>query len=87
MDRRAIVYELLERWGNKARGQISDTDRLLNDIRMDGDDYGMSFVPELEKRLGFRASRGEWEAVVTVADILNLLERYIGERGRTGQQT
>ena len=74
MDLRAIVYELLERWGNKPRSEIKDTDRILDDLHMDGDDYGMSFVPELQKRVGFNASRRDWECVVTVADVINLVD-------------
>jgi hypothetical protein len=87
MDLRAIVYELLERWGSKPSGEIKDTDRILDDIRMDGDDYGMSFMPELQRRLGFKASRRDWECVVTVADVMNLVERNVDPRPRTEQQT
>jgi acyl carrier protein len=80
MDRRAVVYELLERWGNKPAASIRETDRILDDISMDGDDYGMSFVPELQERLGFKASRKEWETIVTVGDLVRLVEQHLGRR-------
>jgi acyl carrier protein len=76
MDRKSVVYELLVKWGDKPLSDIRDTDRMRDDIAMDGDDYGMSFVPALEKRLGFRASDAKWNRVVTVADVLDIVQRY-----------
>ena len=73
----AVVYRLLERWSPRRRDSIRADHRLLADLKWDGDDFGMSFVRELQKELGFRAHREEWERVVTVADVLKLVRQYV----------
>lgn len=83
MDPRSVVFELLERWGNKPRILISDTDLILDDLRMHGDDYGMSFIPELQKRLRFEAPRTDWETVLTVANVLRVVDRHVGGSSQT----
>lgn len=77
MDPEAVVYRLLERETLRRRDSIRAEHRLVADLKMDGDDFAMSFVRELQKELGFRARREEWEQVVTVADVLELVRQYV----------
>jgi acyl carrier protein len=77
MDHKSVIYTLLERYTKRPRGTISDSDRLVHDLEMDGDDYGMDFVPKLQSELGFKAARKEWEQVITVGDVVRLVERHL----------
>jgi len=80
MDHRELVYQLIERWGDKSLAEIKDGDSLLEDIRMDGDDYAMSFVPELQAKLRFEAPFDAWDSVVTVGDVIRVVEEYATRR-------
>lgn len=73
----SVVLELLEQWGDLPRQAITPESRLVADLKMDGDDLTFSFVPVLQKRLGFKAPREEWGQVVTVQDVFLLVERNL----------
>lgn len=74
MDIREQVYALLERITLRRRGDIHDGLRLDEDLQMDSDDFGLSFVPRLEKAIGVKRPIAEWNRVVTVGDVIRLLE-------------
>ena len=52
---------------------------LLGDIGMDGDDFSYSFVPGLEKALGIRTSQSDWSGVLTIRDVVLMLQNKIQE--------
>ena len=82
-----LVLELIQKWaGVVPSGGIRPEHRLVDDLEMDGDDYGMSFVPELKKRLGISPMRREWEEVVTVGDVLWIVDRHVARKGSGGEQ-
>jgi len=57
-------------------GGIRRNHELVRDLQVDGDDYGMSLVPELKKRLGIKPQRREWE-IRTVAELLAVVDRHV----------
>jgi acyl carrier protein len=80
----AVVLSLLQKWGDVPTGSIRPEHRLLDDLHLDGDDYGMSLVPAIEKQLGIKPKMTEWENLVTVADLLAVVECHLAhKRGST----
>jgi hypothetical protein len=47
--------------------------RLIADLALDGDDFAMTIVPELNWRLGIAPKVDAWETVVTVRMLLTWL--------------
>lgn len=56
--------------------EIRGTDRILKDLKIDSDDFGLDFVERAEAHIGRKLPLKEWETVVTVQDVINLLKRY-----------
>lgn len=75
-DRKSVVSELLEKWGDKPRADINESDRLVEDIHIDGDDFAMNLLPTLHARLGFKAPTERWNTVITVGDVLRIVEEH-----------
>jgi len=80
-----LVLTLLKKWADVPPGGIRPEHRLVHDLKVDGDDYGMSLVPELKKRLGINPKRQEWE-VTTVGQLLDVVERHVALKGTGGGQ-
>lgn len=71
-----VVALLLEEIGPPDMA-IQRGSRLVADLHLDGDDYGMHLVPALEKRFAIKPSREEWSSVITVADLVQLVSRHL----------
>lgn len=56
--------------------ELRPDQHLIRDLHMDGDDASFLLVPELEKALGVKVPRKEWEMVGTIQDILDLMEQH-----------
>jgi len=83
---RQLILQLLEKWACAVPpGGIRPEHRLVHDLKMDGDDYGMSLVPELEKQFGIRPSRQEWE-IATVGELLDVIDRHLGQTSGSGDR-
>jgi hypothetical protein len=80
-DTKSLVYALLAKIGVKPHSEIREEDRLLQDLRVGGDDYGMWFVKEVERQLSMKAPLEEWNRVQTVKDILNIVNRHADASG------
>jgi acyl carrier protein len=46
---------------------------LVDDLGMDGDDYGMELVPRLAQLFDIHPPREQWENVHTVTDLINVV--------------
>jgi acyl carrier protein len=79
-----LVLSLLEKWVDVPPGGIRPEHRLVRDLKIDGDDYGMSLVPEIKKRLGINPKRQEWEVITTVGQLLDMVERHVALKGTGG---
>jgi len=56
--------------------QITPSSSLLEDLGLDGDDFSMWLVPEIEWQFQFRGSTSEWEQVRTVLDVVDMVDRH-----------
>jgi hypothetical protein len=81
----SLVLELLSQWCDVPAGGLLASHRLVADLHIDGDDYGMSLVPAIKKCLGIQPSRQEWECVVTVADLLAVVRSHCPPDPMPGQ--
>jgi hypothetical protein len=54
------------------RGEINRTDRILEDLRMDGDDFSLVFVPAIESQLGVKTKPADWTNAYTVQDVIDV---------------
>ena len=78
---REQVLALVEKWaGVVPPGGIRAEHHLLDDLKMDGDDYCMSLVPELKRQFGIRPKRKEWE-ITTVGELLEVIDRHVPPQG------
>lgn len=64
---RAVIEDLT---GTPAN-QIEIGDRLVEDLKIDGDDFTFVFVPTIEKALGVRTNASAWWHVSTVQDAID----------------
>ena len=80
---RSFVISLLAEWGHMPPGGIQPHHRLVRDLKLDGDDLGMTMVRELNRHFAIEPQRQEWEVIVTVADLLALLDRHLPPSGRS----
>jgi acyl carrier protein len=78
---RAYVFSLLADWSDPPPGGVQPQHRLVQDLRMDGDDFGMTVVRRLNQHFGIKPKRQEWETIETVADLLTLLDRHVERHG------
>jgi acyl carrier protein len=76
----SLVRELLAHLLSVSPESLRLGQRLATDLRLDGDDYGMWLVPEVQKRLSIRPSLSEWESVFTVGDLIAVVERHVAQR-------
>ena len=77
-----LALKLIEKWACAVpAGGIRPEHHLVRDLKITGDDYGMSLVPELKKRLGINPQRKEWE-VATVGELLEVIDRHVARKGR-----
>jgi len=80
---RDLVYELLQRIALAVPPDgIRPDHELVRDLHIDGDDYGMWLVPELQKRLAIKPRRQEWE-IGTVAELLDVVDRHTDRAATT----
>ncbi len=52
--------------------RIRPTDFLVQDLKMDGDDFSFVFVPNVEKVLGVKTDPAAWKRVWTVQDAISV---------------
>ena len=71
-----VVYNVVAAYVATPLVELRPDHRLLADLQLDGDDYGMGIVPEIQKLLKFTAPREEWERVVTIQDVLDIGQRH-----------
>jgi len=72
----AVVREALASYLLVPPEALRSEQRLVADLHLDGDDYGMGVVREIQKRLGFKAPHREWEQVVTVGDLIAIARQH-----------
>jgi acyl carrier protein len=70
---RATLIELLEADTGEKHTHLQDTDNLREGLGLDSVDV-VSIVSQIERRFHIRLTHEELEKLVTVADVLNLLE-------------
>ncbi|MBD2300628.1 hypothetical protein H6G80_05495 [Nostoc sp. FACHB-87] len=70
-----IVLELLEFFVCIPGTKPQLTDKLIHDLRADGDDF-MDFVLEIQKRLKIKVPVHEWDKVFSVQDVVNLITQF-----------
>ena len=81
-----LVLRLLQDWAQDVPpGGIRPEHDIARDLKVDGDDYGMSLVPAIEQRLGIKPTYHEWE-VSTVGELLQVVERHIARQGGSSGQ-
>lgn len=71
-----VVLELLEYFVCVPGQKAHLTDNLIHDLRVDGDDFGIDFVLEIQRRLEIKIPVDEWNKVFTVQDVVNLVKRF-----------
>lgn len=69
---RSIVDTVAEVTG-EAKERIAPTSLLVKDLAVDGDDFSLWLVPEIEWRFQITAPRCDWERIETVAQIIDLV--------------
>ena len=58
--------------------QIPETAQLIRDLRLDGDDFSLVFVPSVEKALNVKTDPLGWEEVYTVQQAIDFLRAAVG---------
>ncbi|MGE0440263.1 MAG: acyl carrier protein [Gemmatimonadales bacterium] len=59
-------------------GSIVRTALLVEDLRIDGDDYAMELIPALRWRFRINPPLQDWERVRTVGELEALVARHVG---------
>jgi acyl carrier protein len=80
-DRNAIrqtLIELMEADTGNSYADLDDAKNLRTDLGLDSVDV-VSIVSQVERRFRIRMSQPELEKLVTVGDVLNLLEQKLKE--------
>lgn len=72
-----IVKRLAEDLSDIPFEAIKLSDRLIKDLKIDGDELSFVFVPELELKLSVKVPIQEWRTVYTIEDVINLLKKYV----------
>ena len=78
---RQTVIELLEADTGETFANLDDTKNLREELGLDSVDV-VSVVSQVERRFRVRLSQQELEQLVTVGDVLNLLEAKLAEQSR-----
>lgn len=68
-----LVVESLADLTSRPASSIRLTDRLISDLRLDGDDFSLVFVPGLEKALRVKTDPLAWEHLSTVQQVIAYL--------------
>ena len=79
---RSTLIELLEADTGEKHGDLADEANLREGLGLDSVDV-VSIVSQIERRFHIRLTHQELEKLVTVADVLNLLEGKLGEQSQT----
>ncbi len=72
-----IVFEVLEDILKRPRDEIVLSHLLVNDLKIDSDDFSFLFVPKIEQLLKIQTSQNDWDRVFTVQDVINVLKLYL----------
>lgn len=86
MDRaqiRKTVIDLLEADIGEPFGHLSDEQKLREDVGLDSVDV-VSVVSQIERKLRIRLSQQDLMSLVTVGDVLDLLEKKLAAAGSSG---
>ncbi|MBM3994802.1 MAG: hypothetical protein FJ303_11715 [Planctomycetes bacterium] len=78
---RKTLIELLEADTGGNFAKVDDAQNLRTDLGLDSVDV-VSVVSQVERRFRIRLSQPELEKVVTVGDVLDLLQRKLAESGQ-----
>ena len=79
----SAVKEALARELGVTASNVDMEKHLHYELHLDGDDFGMSLVPALQKRFQIKPTRQEWGTVACGRDIVALIERHLATRGET----
>jgi acyl carrier protein len=77
---RQTLVELLEADTGEKYPDLQETVKLREELGLDSVDV-VSIVSQIERRFRIRLSQQELEKLVTVADVLSLLEAKLAEAG------
>ncbi|MGQ0766960.1 MAG: hypothetical protein ACT4OZ_15025 [Gemmatimonadota bacterium] len=80
---REAVLDCLADVVDVPKSQMRDSDRLIVELRIDGDEFSFVFVPELERRLGVKTSQDIWDRATTVGSIIHEMEKLCGQRQKS----
>ncbi len=58
---------------------IKLSDRLIKDLKMDGDDFSFIFVPEIESKFSVKIPIQAWRKVSTIEDVINVIKTTLNE--------
>lgn len=77
----ARVIELVRELVKTPLEGIRMESRLIADLKLDGDDFAMTLVPELKREFSLKVARKEWEEVSTVADLIKVVRDHLPTPG------
>jgi hypothetical protein len=81
-----IILQRLSELTRLPSGRIRLSDRVVEDLRVDGDDLSFLFVPGVERAVGAWAPVEAWREVFTVGDIIDLVySAYLTEPAPKGR--
>ena len=58
-------------------GGLKFTDRVVADLRVDGDDISFLIAPGIERDLGIVLSDAEWQQMRTIGDIIDAFTKHL----------
>ena len=70
------VLKILEDVFRHPKEKLTLRDKIIKDLKMDSDDFSFLFVPMLEKATRIKVPVEKWAHVITIEDVIRLLERY-----------
>lgn len=73
---RATVWEILSDVLRMPVEDIDDQASLVEELRLDGDDFSFLVVPKLERALGISLRDADWSTVRTASDLYNAVAEY-----------
>lgn len=71
------IRSLVARVTTRPLADIAPGDRLIADLKCDGDDLTLWLIPEIKRRFGIAPRIAEWEQIVTIADLVALVDRHL----------
>lgn len=57
--------------------ELSLSDRLVRDLKIQSDDLSFSLVPAVEKTFDLRVPLEEWGSIYTIGDVVDLVRRHL----------